>query len=277
MTFRLLETSELSQAAKIGGTPIQTSGVDDNGDLWLLANEVSDAYAMTRSNMAKHLQRNIPLGWKRYELIPTPKGERKALFINQYAVAKLAGLSRKPEAQHFADEVIQLGIRAKRGDIALALDIIDRQEPDAQRWLVQRVKTKLSFLARNAVVDEHTRDDAEASHTIKMLAAAVNRCTTGRTARQIQEQGGAKATRDNLAPHQLAFMEYMELSQAACIQLHDAEGKRQIGAAVDAFHEESEMHAKKVGMHRRDLLRDRTQGGKRKVPTVKEAQQRQLV
>lgn len=277
MTFRLLEKNELMQAAKVGGTAIETSGVDANGDLWLLSKEVADAYAMTRSNMSKHLQRNIPQGWKCYESIPTAGGEQKALFINQYAVAKLAGLSRKPEAQHFADEVIQLGIRAKRGDVALALEIIDRQEPDAQRWIVQRVKTKLSFIARNAVVDEHTRDDAEASDTIKMLAAAVNRCTTGRTARQIQEQGGAKATRDNLAPHQLAFMEYMELSQAACIQLHEAEGRRQIGEAVDAFHEESEMHAKKVGMHRQDLLRDRTQGGKRKVPTVRQAQQDKLI
>lgn len=243
------------------------AAVDAEGNVWIRATDIAEAFGMTHRNIQYHMAHTMPVEWRTTIPVETDKGERQPAFLNQYAITKLAALSRKAEAQHFADEIIQLGVRAKRGDLSLAMEIIEEKHDEhTQEWVAQRLEAKISNKLRNAEIVNRTKDETEQKQAILRLAGAVNKVTTGRTAKQIQQYGSVKNTRDALSPAQLALQRFVELSQIDCMKLHDAQGFFPITRSCDHLHEETEIYAKRLGLHNAEHIRDRTQGGRLKVP-----------
>lgn len=273
-TYEFIDESELPVLRDLAGeeNPITCAATDEAGNLWLRADEIAKFYEMTRRNMNTHTKRNIPVGWQAYiALDGKPRPGTDPLFLNQNAVAKLAILSRKPAAQAFADEVIELGVRAKRGEVALALEIIDRQPTPVQEWITYRLEAKISNDHRNTEIANRTASREETDRVCWALSGQVNKAVTGKTAEQIRRVSGAKETRDGLSERHLIMMRYMEVTQAECMQQYEAKGEKQIKSSVQACAEEIHAFSTQQGLHQDIDLWDRTKGGQLKVPRKKDA------
>lgn len=248
--------------AQLLGKPY-TTAVDDQGNCWVRTTDVADAFDLNLRAFQIRIQKTIRLEWRAEIKIQTAGGMQTAQFINQYAIVKLAGTSRNDQAQRFADEVIELGVKVKRGDLTLLEQIVDRhtqdetpREYERANFVLQRELAKTSNKLRNAEIEARTTS-AERRATFARLSDDVNLVTTGKKAGEIKRLGKVQHTRDALAPAHLALQRFVELRETDMMRLHDAEGYNRIRGVCQDLHERVADMAEKDGLFDDRLIRDR--------------------
>lgn len=257
-------------AMTILGSDYMTA-VDDAGNFWVRLLDVCDAFGLERRVLAKRVASQIKPEWQMMLKTPTAGGEQDTKFVNQNAIAKLAIRSQNQAVQDFADEIIDLGVRAKRGDLTVVEEIIDKRLADVDTtdafgakvqqleytdFHMQREQAKVSNKRRNAAIEARTTE-RERVPTYQRLSDDVNLCTTGKTGRQIRKLGAVEHTRDALSPAHLALQRFVELSQVELMEAHDAQGYNRIRGACEHLHEEVGGTAQRLGLHSDHLIRDR--------------------
>ena len=233
------------------------------GDVWIRASDLAESFGIQERALRIRIQKSIRLEWQHDLTVPTAGGPQKVKFINQYAVAKLAGSSHSETAQQLTDEIIELGVRAKRGDLTLIEEVVDKHtatdtadDYERANFALQRELAKTSNKLRNTEIENRTRPN-ERQDAFQELSDTVNIVTTGKPAKRIKQLGNVQKTRDALSPAHLALQRFVELREVDMMRLHDAQGLPQIRRTTQSLHEDVKDMAAKNGLHDDRLIRDR--------------------
>lgn len=247
------------------------TAVDNAGNFWVRLQDVGNRFNIRMPALRKRVQATIRSEWQMMLRTPSAGGEQDTKFVNQNAVVKLAMRANDPALQDFADAIIDLGVRAKRGDMTVVEEIVEKRLDDAENtthiaakiadleytdFKMQRELAKVSNKIRNEEIARRTNDRERVAISSR-LSDDTNLCTTGKTAAQIKELGKVKETRDALSPDHLALQRFVELRQTSLMRMHDAQGYSRIRGACEHLHEKVGAMAQQLELHSDRLIRDR--------------------